>query len=484
MVIDASTVHVYVHEDVPRSRVPDAQVREHIAEAVQRSFLEYTLVGIMPSQVDIVIVPTLGDEADGLAGADDRGTCVVQMAASTLRPPSYHKQVLAHELFHCFQFKQTGEAVWSAAGSAGDWWFEGTAEYFSNVVYPRANNEYQFLDALRELEPGHAVVDLSYEAFAFFQHFANREGNPAVVEFMQTMPPASGRGTQIAAASAWPGMDELFHDYARAFVSDGIIDSSGAPIPIQAEHSTLGRHVINRPGEIFRFEDLEPFQIHRIVMEFPERRIFDMESDFAAGIRTSAQEGGPLSPWEELPDPIETCDDPQKWRLVLPTVAPGAEQPAALKVVDITSAEGDGRSTTCCLADGEATPETRVQRRNVRIVVCGSAFQAEFLGGVCWVESGFLMVTAGYDVFDKFIEATGPYPRGFAFILGTDQPGTEAPGRPDVSISDRSKLLPYGSSASITKSDDLLTGTFTSDDISGAWRCPRLTPLADIRPPR
>ena len=31
-----------------------------------------------------------------------------------------------------------------------------------------------------------------------------------------------------------------------------------------------------------------------------------MESDFAAGIRTAAQEGGPLSPWEELPDPIET----------------------------------------------------------------------------------------------------------------------------------------------------------------------------------
>ncbi len=476
--LDPSVAHLYVQEDVARDRVPDDELRELTADAVQRSFLEYTLVGVMPGQVDIVIVPSIPD-ADADAGPDSSGTCVVKVRAAALRPARYYQQLLAHELFHCFQFKQVGSDVFFAADRAGGWWYEGTAEYFSNVVYPAHDFEHENLGRLRRLEPGQSIFELSYENFAFFQHFANRQGNAAVVEFMTTMPPGGGRAAQMAAASAWPGMDELFHDFARAFVSDGIIDSSGEAIRIRADHQTLGRHTINHPGEIFRIPDLGEFEIHRILMDFPERREFDLEQDFSAGIRTGAQEGGPLSLWEELPDPIETCDAPQKWRLLLTTTAVGAEEPAALKVVDITSAEGEDSSTTCCISDAESTRETRAERRQVRVVVCGSAFSAVFRGGVCYLEGGFLNVAAGYDVFDSTIEATGPFPRGYAFILGTAVPGSESPGFPNVSISDGDALTPYGSNASITKSDDLLTGTFASDDIYGSWRCPRLTPIEE-----
>jgi hypothetical protein len=479
--LDASTVRIYRQDDVSPGRVPTRAFRERTGEAVRRSFLEYTLLGVMPGELDIVIVPSVSHGDDANAGPDDRGACVILIQVSAFRESgAFYEQVLAHELFHCFQFKQFGDRVWSADNAAGEWWFEGSAEYFSNVVFPRENAEYQFLDSLRELEPGHALVDLSYEAWVFFQHFANRQGNPAIIEFLETMPSRSGRAGQIAAAAGWPGMNELFHDYAKAFLSNDIVDASGENIPIRAIHQTLGRHVINRPGEIFRIDDLKPFEMHRIVMEFPDGHEYDMEHDVADGVLTAAQEGGPVMPWEELPDPITTCEEPQKWRWLLTTVAPGVEQPAALKVVDITDADED--SPACCASEAEHPGrETRAERRQVRIIVCAPTFAAVFRGGVCWVENGFLMATAGYDVFDSFVEATGPYPRGYAFLLGTAQPGTEAPGHPDVSISDGNELLPYGTSATLTKSDDLLKGTFTSADVFGSYRCPRLTPLEEVR---
>lgn len=478
--VDLSTVHVYVHEDVPRGRVPDAELRERTADPVQRSWLEYTLVGLMPTQVDIVIVPTLPHGDDANAGPDDRGTCVIFVPVSTYRRPRLYKHTLAHELFHCFQYKQTGEDVWRADGHAGDWWFEGTAEYFANVVYPRENVEYEYLDTLRDFEPNHALVDLSYEAFAFFQHFANRQSNPAIVEFMQTMPPGGGRSAQMAAAAAWPGMDELFHDYARAFLTDAIIDASGASIPIGAEPETLGRVVIDRPLDVVRVDTLKKFQINRVLMSFEDHREFDLDYRESAGVRSAAQEHRDAA-WEVLPDPVETCDDRRQFRLLMTTVAVGEDQSASLEVLEVTETGDDESSPACCAADaaGSGGGGERAETRQVRIVVCG-AITAEFIGGICYVDDGFLMVTAGYEVFGPIGRATGPYPRGFAFILGKAEPGTESPGVPDVSISDGDRLTSHGTTASITKSADLLTGTFAAGDISGNWRCPRLTPPEEI----
>ncbi|MEX0663348.1 MAG: hypothetical protein WD598_01105 [Acidimicrobiia bacterium] len=478
IVIDDATVRVYVHEDV--ADAPDAEVRERTADAVQRSFLEYTLLGVMPP-VDIVVVPELSVDAYAESGPDDRGTCVTFVSRSTYRRDRLYRHTLAHELFHCFQFKQLGIEIWDAEDEGGEWWVEGTAEYFANVVYPDDNLEREYLAFLRSSEPRHSLVDVSVGAYVFFQHFANRHGNPAVVEFMQTMPATGGRADQMATAAAWPGMDELFHDYARAFLSDEIVDANGATIPVRARQETRGSYVIDREQEVFEFDDLEPFEIHRLRMRFESRHTFDLDYLESAGVRSAAQE--PRAPWEELPDPVETCDEHRFLRLLMTTTANDA-QSAKLDVLTATASDPDNESTVCCLADAESRVRDRAARRQVRIVVCG-AIQAEFVGGVCWVEGEFLMVTAGYNAFPGATRlATGPYPRGYTFILGLSQPGFEPSGDPNVSITDGTEIVHPGAGATLTKSDDLLTGTFTAGgdagSIAGSYRCPRLTPVEEL----
>ena len=59
-------------------------------------------------------------------------------------PTAVYQQIIAHEMFHCVQdwsFPQT-----SPYRGAHDWWLEGTASYFSNVVYPEVNYEHGYLD--------------------------------------------------------------------------------------------------------------------------------------------------------------------------------------------------------------------------------------------------------------------------------------------------------------------------------------------------
>jgi len=50
-----------------------------------------------------------------------------------------------------------------------------------------------------------------------------------------------------------------------------------------------------------------------------------------------------------------------------------------------------------------------------------------------------------------------------------------------VCYTDDGDFTPYGTNASLTKDAGLLTGAFSSDDISGEYSCPALTPANVVR---
>jgi hypothetical protein len=474
---DPTIATVHRHSDF---RGPAAGVAERTRPALERSFEVFTPLGLMPTEVAVVLVPELSGDEFAFAQADG-STCVVVVPFSTYRDPELFQHTMAHELFHCFQFKQVGDRVFTVAGGPGDWWFEGTAEYFANVAYPNEDIERYYLEGLRAAEPNRALVDLAEDAYVFFQFLANQQGDAAVVQFMNTMPTSGGRVDQIEAAAAWPNMDALFHEYARAFLSNGIIDTSGEFIPIVPELDTLGIREVDGPGNVFRLDGIKPFLIPRIRLYFEELHEFDLEYVTDPGVRTGAQLGGNAAPWEEgLPDPLETCSNEQRWRLIMTTTEPGTPPGVTLDVAEAIDRSAEELPLSCCAEDAAARRLPRAVRGKVVITVCG-AIDAQFVGGVCYVENAFLNVVAGYGVFDDEIEATGPYPRGYALILGTDQPGTEPAGFPDVSIGDDTGAITgYGSSASLTKSRDLRSGTFVADDIAGSYSCPRLTPTEEL----
>jgi len=254
----------------------------------------------------------------------------------------------------------------------------------------------------------------------------------------------------------WPDMAQLFHGYAEAFLTDRIIDTSGSPIPIGAKDNNQGRYRPTAPGPVFEVTT-PPFMIQRVIVDWEEEHEYAIDVNQPDATSVTAQEH-PAGGWAPLTDPIRACEAPLTQRIVMTRVTPN-DDTVRLKVVNIED----------------------VDQCDVRITVHG-AIEAEFTGGICYVEGGFLMVTAGYQVFGpEEREQVGPYPHGYAFILGTAAPGTEPAGFPDVSISDGEGLTPLGSSATLTKSDDLLTGTFTADDISGEYSCPELAPPEVVR---
>lgn len=436
-----------VYTPVERLAAPAAERYVRLAtEGLRDSWSEFLGLGAMPTELDVVFDPRGSGTTGAAAALTETRTCLVIVYPLWLAERDEDaKFFLAHEAFHCFVDFLAGDD-WI---EGRPWWTEGSPEYFANVVYPDVNSEYVFLDVLRRREPNRSLLRLSYDAFPFFQHLGNTIGNDQVVALLRHL-------TAGSPPESFPDMPALFHAYAEDFLTDRIIDTSGAPIPINARAHNNGRH---RPASVGPIDELRPgtFAIERLVIDWQEDREFDLEVVQVGDLKVSAQPY-PDGAWQPLPDPVRTCDAGLTNRVLVTRVEAVGDASLRLHVTGLEE----------------------VRECVVQITVHG-AIEAVFSGGVCYVDDGFLHVTAGFGLSDSEVEQIGPYPRGYGFILGTATPGSEEPGRPDVTIADNEHdFTDLGSNASLVKSADLLSGTFSSDDIYGDYSCPFLTPPEDL----
>jgi len=141
----------------------------------------------------------------------------------------YQKQTIAHELFHVFQATRFANA---AALPEAKWWVEGSADFFSNLVYPRTNREHNFAEAY----DGDADLfsqSPHYATNAFFQSFAlGWMGAEGVVSFLNSMPKTEGDlKAQWSAVSRYPSMSLHFGDFARRFTLSRVEDTGGGFVP-------------------------------------------------------------------------------------------------------------------------------------------------------------------------------------------------------------------------------------------------------------
>ena len=97
------------------------------------------------------------------------------------------KQALAHEAFHCIQSTHFWDQM-DIGSRDNRWWIEGTAMYFSNVVYPDFNKEWPFSQSY---DPGDGSVgamtlfDHVYGSNFFFQDLSNHIGKEDTVVLIQ-----------------------------------------------------------------------------------------------------------------------------------------------------------------------------------------------------------------------------------------------------------------------------------------------------------
>lgn len=247
--------------------------------------------------------------------SDDDVCQVTVFPAAAVRGIEVVGQTVAHELFHCVQDLNFETDPYASHA----WWMEGSAEYFSNVVFPTTNDEHRWVEDFDVDSLKKSIFEMSYENTVFFQHLANMYGTQGLWDLLQEVTPG-GAGAAEAAIAARGNMEEVFHDFVVFFVTGSIADTGGGVLD-PGTPSALGLTTITEAGE----HDFEarPFVAARYVVEYASERAFTQTTSLDAGRASGAEKALALDPqeWADLPDTVRTrCDEPVKWPIAVTTV--------------------------------------------------------------------------------------------------------------------------------------------------------------------
>ncbi|TAK13298.1 MAG: hypothetical protein EPO32_05780 [Anaerolineae bacterium] len=272
---------------------------------------------------------------------------IINPAAMALGIAAF-KQTIAHEIFHCFQAWNL-ERQFNGPGEDSWWWGDGTAEYFSNLVYPSTDAEYDFADSFNWMSQTDPLTTMSYENFVFFQFLGNTIGEEGVIALLRTLPTTPGRAAQLAALAAVPGMEETFEAFVRSVLDQTLMDSSGRlmhlKLPLDA-------------NDVVRFSDIgirdfsaEPFVFARYIVIFDSEKSFAVETLSVGVGRSSWRAGATMGGWAPLPTPVTGGCEDLPYLMYVITTTPAAVRTESLAATSVTEAPCD----ECLLGRWEAT---------------------------------------------------------------------------------------------------------------------------------
>lgn len=357
------------------------------AEALQDSVLMFRDFGRVPAIILIMWDGYSGTdslaEVDNLHNEIDEACPVVVYRDATdgrfvffeRRGPSIvesgslddFKQVVAHEIFHCFQGDELGlqsignprrtEDLYGLGVST--WWVEGSAEFFSNVVYPRVNAEF---GSVRAYHTGVRIFDqtlggpdaIGYPTAAFFQHLANELDEARVVDILRGLPTEGEISDQAYALSGVAGMAGMFHRFGENIMGRGITDSGGGRLPVRQR--AYPSRTIETAG-VYEFE-VEHFTVNTWPLIFLEGRHFSVsvegEDDNLRVSHRNAFDGS--STW--VPsfdrDLVTPCQSGDAYDLLVTSVDPDRRA----RVVKLRiSVEDESESPRCSCARRVAPPD-------------------------------------------------------------------------------------------------------------------------------
>jgi hypothetical protein len=174
-------------------------------------------------------------------------------ASETTSGLSEFKQVIAHEMFHCFQGWNYPDHFdeWSVQR----WWGEGSADYFSNLVYPDANWEWGRRFSFVERSTEEQMFYLSYENTFFFQFLEKKIQPQGILDLFHLLPTGKPLIEHQKVLSGYAGMSDYWHEFAQSVVDDSLIDTGGAAIPFPDHLSdtvaVLGTDTYDLPARDF-----------------------------------------------------------------------------------------------------------------------------------------------------------------------------------------------------------------------------------------
>ncbi len=177
------------------------------------------------------------------------GECLVTLYGLTSAAAADEIAVTtAHEIFHCIQFASLSAGQMGTLGAGGDWWIEGSAEYFSAVA---VSGSQPFTDRGADfdglVDSGTALNDMAHEAGVFFFWWAGAGGGGMgqLMDFMRAMASAGGAGAQRGAMRSVLS-DDQWLQFATDYADQAISHPQGGGIsslPSMRETRTISADV-------------------------------------------------------------------------------------------------------------------------------------------------------------------------------------------------------------------------------------------------
>ena len=265
---------------------------------------------------------------------------VIYPAALTSLTPARFKQRIAHEIFHCFQALNVSDQL---LGPGGDqqWWEEGTAEYFSNLVYPSVDYEHRSKESFSSLSTHTPLTSMSYETFAFFQFMGTAIGPAGVIVMMEMMPTIPGKKEQVTALAAVPGMGDYFEGFVRAVMDNTLMDTNEKPIPIPVNYT--GEYLFfDLSSKVFSSQ--EPFVASRYRVSFAGGKQYAVEWDASHSLGDAGHTG------------VRFADSPGGWGEFVAGNVGGCDQLDYLMYVITTTPRAQERTVTIATSNASESP--------------------------------------------------------------------------------------------------------------------------------
>jgi hypothetical protein len=319
--VDGTTVRLYYPSTWPVADPRRAKLGP-IVQAAARAVHIFNGYGPEPLPPVTLVITELAwmDQAthrrvNNLHGLAVRGnssslSCYVGLFPSLLSfSVDQMQQGVAHEMFHCYQYQNLSAQERSSAHNENDWWVEGSAEYFSNVVYPSANFEQRDMDILVSHIDYDNLFAWSYKAYLFFQYLENRPdfgGSAGILNLLRSMPAAAGTGfnEQAAALAGYSNMGIVFQEFAQAIADNNIIDTDHNPIQVPVEPITADTVEAIPEGTILGGA---PFTIYINRVVFPRNFNYNLTvtTQNQPGQAGARLESSPRT-WAPLPSQVDT----------------------------------------------------------------------------------------------------------------------------------------------------------------------------------
>ncbi|KAF7560553.1 hypothetical protein G7046_g3597 [Stylonectria norvegica] len=257
---------VYTEGWVGNLGIIDALLHEAIVQSV-------ALYGTLVPPPDFVIIlgETSNEDAalDALMPTFPEGPCQIRsfegwaMDEALVMTPGV-MQAVAHEIYHCVQHKMLGNPP---TNTASLWVIESSAHYFSNLVFSKANREW---DAAIEYNPAAPIWEQTFEASLFFQSLELSRGMVYLHQFVMSTIFTSSPGEERARLASIPGFADDFFFFARDFSFNRIMDTGGGKIPVQnlPERQNVIWSVNADETEGTAVLETVPFTISQFTMDF------------------------------------------------------------------------------------------------------------------------------------------------------------------------------------------------------------------------